>query len=454
MNAHQDEGLLPFPGTDAGAAEEEKNRLVSLIHQTIRDGNFRELPGLLLQRAQNYNTHSSGGRELLWEPNQVGYTAVQYAASHFLPFEWWDWILEQAETEDFHCIIDHIIHPLHEQTPASRFIQQRNAIGENVVNVFLQTYLDPMPWQPTPVKHRSKLLRSSIHTVIRKSSSSSTITTTSLSQSNRSHNLIQELHRAIRDISSPNALSPLGSTNTTNLLQYSSSTSRILGFWIRLERLCRACRPAERKNISQRCSIREILRFLARSGSCPELLAQLVLLLDRTSQSQADNSVWSDNDDSGNLYEVLRAWAHSPSDWIECDGMLPLLLEAVECQDHAAVVRPDFTDILEIALSSGKPFVKVREIFGPYTIHMDARMIVAVVEALKWKRSAPAIEALARKHASGEKRLAGLWNLLSPAGRHHRLVAAKEEVELEATRALYEIIRGFPETLKSHILQV
>jgi hypothetical protein len=34
--------------------------------------------------------------EVLWQPNASGWTAVHFAVSHFLPMEWFEWILQRA----------------------------------------------------------------------------------------------------------------------------------------------------------------------------------------------------------------------------------------------------------------------------------------------------------------------------------------------------------------------
>ena len=60
--------------------------LVGRVQEAIRDGDYEVLPTLVSSRP-----------EILWEPALcTGWSALHFAASHFLPLVWWKYLLFQA----------------------------------------------------------------------------------------------------------------------------------------------------------------------------------------------------------------------------------------------------------------------------------------------------------------------------------------------------------------------
>jgi hypothetical protein len=68
-------------------------------------------------------------RSWWWEPTTTttGWTVVHFAAAHFVPIEWWQWIVGRASRSD----------------PAA-FYQQRTGLGETVLDIFFTTFLNPV----------------------------------------------------------------------------------------------------------------------------------------------------------------------------------------------------------------------------------------------------------------------------------------------------------------------
>ncbi|KAL7581555.1 hypothetical protein ACA910_022118 [Epithemia clementina (nom. ined.)] len=141
--------------------------LASQVHKAIRDGEYAWLPDLVVASPTNHNNGGStnislnlnnndnNAAEILWEANSSGWTALHYAASHFLPLEWWRWILERAVSGSPSCGSDNSNHI---NGYHHRFQTVRNDLGETVLDIFFRSFLAPLPWQSTQVKNCSKLL--------------------------------------------------------------------------------------------------------------------------------------------------------------------------------------------------------------------------------------------------------------------------------------------------------
>ena len=131
---------------------ESRNRRIVTIHKAIEDGTYHNLKHLLSvgrqhQHHQRTTLHHNNIDEpvqsssslyydctLLWESNgPAGWTACHFAASNFVPTEWWKWIMEHAS-----------LAPLHDTNNTNLFVATKNALGQTVVDIFFRSYIRPV----------------------------------------------------------------------------------------------------------------------------------------------------------------------------------------------------------------------------------------------------------------------------------------------------------------------
>jgi hypothetical protein len=208
------------------------NHTVSQIHKCIRDGDYDWLPDLVKDSSHLIST-----------PNPAtGWTALHFAASHFLPIEWYEYLLGKA--------------PICSET----------YLGETMTDLLLKSYLDPLPWHSTVMKNRSKLLKTSMETV-----TASQITL-----------IRSELERTRVSLSKPrdHRLSLL-------LLQQRHlpiAVQRIVGFLSNLRLFARAVLF---QDIFHHQPF-SLLEFVAGHSLCPKVLLQLLLPFEADQMNPSD----------------------------------------------------------------------------------------------------------------------------------------------------------------------
>lgn len=97
--------------------------LVAKIHNFLENGAYHELVDLF----EKSNSNSS----LLWKENgSAGWTACHFAASQFMPTEWWEWIMNQASVPYLDL--------------KNNFLHSKNALGQTVIDIFFRSYVRPV----------------------------------------------------------------------------------------------------------------------------------------------------------------------------------------------------------------------------------------------------------------------------------------------------------------------
>ena len=282
--------------------------LASQVHKAIRDGDYEWLPDLVTTPTHSASGFSSstgaggrGGADILWEANSSGWTALHYAASHFLPLEWWRWILERSVDDGGNHNIDnnnmdrHNVPEYHH-----RFQTVRNDLGETVLDIFFRSFLSPLPWQATQVKNCSKRLLEAIECVCQDptllqstrdrldSSFASAVTgnRTVLHDSPSSFLSLQEFNFC--DFPSSNVISKSRSNNRNGSNGSNSvAVLRCVCFCRNLQLLCELAQTGRISSSSGGCShnsdqyygFGNVIPFLAETGGCPEPFARLALAL-------------------------------------------------------------------------------------------------------------------------------------------------------------------------------
>lgn len=272
-------------------------RLISSIHKAIRDGDYERLAECLEQADNSRACTSSRCKNILWEPNVSGWTAVHFAAAHFLPLEWWEWILRRAADDDDD-----------DETEMSRFAfhheYQRAALGQSVLDIFLKSFFDPFPWQSEAISNRSRQLLQALKVVLDED------------------RLIQEIQQQLchrRQQSEQQRPQPSNNSHPIIARRPPSCTVvvyRVVSFLQYFECLCRHCAPATKqwskgdeittKYHSSMSLLHVCCHFMSGGSSTtafPRPLAQLLLALDpdaprRWRQVQVSYSTKSDNKDS------------------------------------------------------------------------------------------------------------------------------------------------------------
>ena len=141
-----------------------------------------------------YSNSYYGYSNIWWQANASGWTALHYAASQFIPLEWWEWILiaqqQQQEkdltaaslpfaqpnvhTNDYEKKQDSIAMNLDTGCESNnRFFTQVNEVGQSIFDIWACTAVQPLPWQSTPVQNAARQLQHAIHTVLQQQPCSS-----------------------------------------------------------------------------------------------------------------------------------------------------------------------------------------------------------------------------------------------------------------------------------------
>jgi hypothetical protein len=362
------------------------------IHKAIRDGEYAQLPDLVTKA------------ELLWEANSnTGWTAMHYAASHFLPIEWWEWILVRAVTVD---------------GASEKFRTCLAALGQSVVSVFLQSYFDPLPWQSIQIQNRSRGVKQGIEKVCGSTALQKAVQAWILHSRTTVSGATDFFHR-------PVTTAP------------SQAVHRVVSFWTALDLLARA---AVHESLLYRDGL-SILSFLAQAGSCPTQVADLVLVLDPNAAAERSPI-------KGSLpLHIWAATSHSYSHAI--DGLLEPLLRA---NPEAAAVRDnDGRWPLHTALASGKSWDRVRPLFEIYPDALHAvdcsTELPAVLTAATVDQNQESVEIRARQQSTSA------WNVMSMARKKEALLSAAEELNTERLTTIYQVLRAFPQVLHMHMEQ-
>jgi hypothetical protein len=354
------------------------------IHKAIRDGEFVHLPDLVPEKHP----------ELLWEANSsTGWTAMHYAASHFLPVEWWEWILNRAVAVE---------------GAADKFRTCLTALGQSVTDVFLQSYFKPLPWQSIQIQNRSRGVRQGIDKVCASTALQNDVRAWII-HSRTTAGGATFFHR-------PTATTP------------SQAVHRVVSFWTALDLLGRAVVHESLENSSDL----DILSFLAASGSCPKQVADLVLVLDPNAAAELSSA-------TGSL--PLHLWAVSHTYCPDQDGLLkPLLLAYPEA---ASQLDNDGRWPLHTALASGKSWERVRPLFE---IFPDALHTVDYSTGLPAAATAACVD-----HESVEIRArqgtASTWDLVPMAKKQETREQVAEELDTERLTTIYQVLRAFPQVL-------
>ncbi|GAX21905.1 hypothetical protein FisN_30Hh108 [Fistulifera solaris] len=116
---------------------------VPLLHQAIRLGNFHQLPDLIQAACRSKDETSTNRNDtlniLLWETTSTGWTTLHYAVSHGLPLKTFEYVMQLAQ-QSLTSIAQSTINQ-------SYFYTRRTQLGQSVLDVFLSTYWNPLPWQ-------------------------------------------------------------------------------------------------------------------------------------------------------------------------------------------------------------------------------------------------------------------------------------------------------------------
>jgi hypothetical protein len=367
--------------------------LAAAIHKAIRDGEYVQLPDLV--------THP----ELLWEANSTGWTAVHYAASHFLPVEWWEWILERAVAVG---------------DAAERFMTCKNALGQSVIDVFLRSYLEPLPWQSIQVKNRSRLLREGSEKVCAQEAL---------------QNAVQAwiLHSRTAGAASDFFHRPDVTTRDPQAVR------RVVRFLTALDLLGRA---TVHESLVYRSDL-NTLSFLASAGSCSKEAADLVLALNKNAAKEPSVD--------GSL--ALHLWAASHTYCLDQDGLLKPLLNAYP--EAAALPDKDGRLPLHLALESGKSWARIRPLFEIYpdALHLVDRCTGLTAAALAAVADQDSVEIRAQQRTAGDKGLVSMWNLVPIARKQEARQKAADELSCERLTTIYQVLRAFPQVLCSHAVE-
>jgi hypothetical protein len=360
--------------------------LAAQIHQAIRDGEYASLSRLVKE-----NEH-----QVLWESNSSGWTAIHYAASHFLPAEWWVWILSRAAV-----------------TSGDEFFDSKTALGETCFDIFLRSYIDPLPWQSIQVKNSSKHLLEAIDFVC---------------QDDR---LIAQTRKAIKMQERNQCHSVPRSLVTGN-----RQVLRCVRFWSRLDILCRAA--ADRDLEYPRNET--LVSVLVRCGTCPEPIARLLLVLYpeyariRTPKNSLPLHTWT---------------AHSKSDFTSLDttGMLYYLIsaypQAVTSSDEQSRLP------LQTALLSGNPWCSLRPLFEAAPTVLEQRDPVTYLPCICLSVLAPQknVEVRARQNIAGNGGLDVMWKMLTKEKQKASREQARAQLEVERLDLIFNVLLAFPGAL-------
>ena len=288
-------------------------QLASQVHKAIRDGDYAWLPELVACGEDGTDdndddaTRTSRAADVLWEANSSGWTALHYAASHFLPMEWWRWILERAVGGP---------DSNHNQSKADdgkggypeRFQTVRNDLGETVVDIFFRSFLAPLPWQSKQVKRGSQRLLQAMQTVCenptllhqtrtileqqepetkddQEEMASSSFATTRLRRETHWYDLpsATAIRRRGEDQQSINH-----DENDSVTLSDDLAVTYCVGFCRNLQLLCQVAETGRVYASSLSSSslkgnhhypFPRVILFLAQTGGCPESFAQLAFAL-------------------------------------------------------------------------------------------------------------------------------------------------------------------------------
>lgn len=417
----------PQSATTDDLCSSPSHQRTQTIHKAIRDGEYAALPDLV-----------GSSPELLWRPNQSGWTAVHYAAAHFLPTEWWQWVLERAVQAESS-----------EDSDENRFMTCRNALGQTVTDIFWKSYFDPLPWQSIQLKTRSTYLQMSIKTVL-------------------SNTVLQESARAwiARGRQRTGAGTTLDYTSlrlhTLPLHQQSAATAAVLRcvhFWTALDLLQRAAihqslgttRQGQGENYTNittttsTTTATDVLRFCCRAGTCPRAVVDLILCLQSDAASRPCPV-------TGSL--PLHLWANSHNnDHRQPNGLLEPLLRA----HRVAATAPDAVSArlpLHAALASGKSWTAVQPLWelAPDILHLPDAITRLPAMALAAAAAQDSVEIRARQIAAGDKGLVSLWNLVPVATQQEARQKAVVELECEQLTTVYQVLQAFPQVLTSTAL--
>lgn len=294
--------------------------LAPQLHQAIRDGEFERLPILLTDceaiDALDEVLKDHGGPSAiatstgaaLWHETATGWTAVHFAASHCLPLGWLEWILIRARDNrsDSYVSPEYSKDRLSSMSKSllqSPFLTRQTALGHSVLDVFLASSWDPLPWQMTAAVRTAALnLQQAVsvvcnHRILIKALQESlaaeeVLFTWRLEKSSYPHEYtFRETSLRRRQIRLRHPL-------------LSVALQRVQRFLCRLILLCRAALstvcPEERS-----VPYRQATCVLAANGSCPRMIIKLLLLLEETASGDVTLHAAS------RLETPLHTWALS-----------------------------------------------------------------------------------------------------------------------------------------------
>jgi hypothetical protein len=323
---------------------------VPLLHQAIRLGNFHQLPDLMQGAYRSEKEDDSTNRKdtlkvLLWEATSTGWTTLHYAVSHGLPLKTFEYMMQLAQQSLNDTSITQ------STRNSSYFYTRRTQLGQSVLDVFLSTYWNPLPWQTV----RYETLHECVTCMLQHSDEYETI-----------QQAVQQGHAPDRR-----------STEFLPLLEF-------------LRRMQLLCRVPTMQPITRGAPLRDFHHMtcvLARNGYCPAPVAYLLLSLqgyiapdesrilsrrpsttllfhishtneDENESSAPRNTSFSTNPASQSFKipdqtTPLHLWAASPS-YHSHDGMLLPLLEVYSPlqRDSEHGQYP-----LQLALQSGKRWI-------------------------------------------------------------------------------------------------
>ena len=292
----------------SSSSDDSVQSYIPLLHQAIRLGNFHQLPDLMeaacRSAAANATTTTAALQILLWEPTSTGWTTLHLAVSHGLPLATLEYMMQLAQqtilsaassilTEDND---DDTSTAIHTNTSTNYFDTRRTQLGQSVLDIFLSTYWNPLPWQTV----RYEILCATVERVL--------------------HNPEEFDH--LQQVVSH------GRHTSTSLLP-------LLDFLRRLQLVCRV--PTKRP-MTWKASydFHHMVRVVARNGYCPAPVAYLLLSLQQGYRiSQQDASPHTSVSASlrrrrrrlshNNQTTPLHLWAASPSHHSHDGMLLPLL---------------------------------------------------------------------------------------------------------------------------------
>ena len=417
------------------------------VHKAIRDAHYSRLPDLL----------NDGGESILWESNSSGWTAVHFSASHFLPREWWRWILQRA------CASDDTSKTLaiNSSCQQSPFLHRRNDLGETVFHVFFQSFLFPYAWQSTQVKNCSRLLLQAIQHVC------------------QSPQLLKVLRKELDE-------------TQNNLLQHKDEKSvffwsedmysgapsrsiyvdRCLRFCLNLHLLAQAAlisTPTYNENPKNELeNFSQVLPFLAKqTGDLPKPAIQLLLHL-------YPEQARSPHPENGQY--LLHIWCTSTVARVVSNQQYPFLKLLLQAYPEAAS-QTDRTGRypLQLALVSGnKSWTSLRPLFeaapcvlqclDPVTglypacslaIAAPTGMFSVSGNAPSNSRTASSsslsvsslVQFRARQTSAGSKGLVSLWYIMPLSSRQEAIQEASLELESEDIESIFLALRACPRAI-------